>query len=151
MQIESQNPPSQTPPSQFRLPNGLIGIGELKEFEILAAPESKPLFIMRALEPQPITFVVMEPHDVIVGYQFTISDEDAAELDLTPGGEAPAILNIVTVESLDPQVVTVNLTAPILVNRKTGLGKQVVIENFDKYSTKHTLLGDTKTILDVIG
>jgi len=144
MQIESQTQSSQPTPSQFRLPQGLIGIGELKDFEILAAPDSPPLLLMRTIDPQPITFVVMEPHDVIPGYELEISDEDAAELGLVVGGEAPAILNIVTVESITPQKVTVNLAAPILVNRKTGLGKQVVLENYSKYSTTHALIEEAK-------
>jgi flagellar assembly factor FliW len=52
------------------------------------------------------------------------------------------VLNIATVKSWSPQRVTANLVAPLVVNRKTGVGKQVVLTNYQKYSVNHPLIDD---------
>ena len=52
------------------------------------------------------------------------------------------IYNIVTIHSLQPQHVTVNLVGPIVVNRHTLIGKQVILANFDQYSAQHVLIDE---------
>jgi flagellar assembly factor FliW len=39
--------------------------------------------------------------------------------------------------------VTLNLAAPILINRRTRIGKQVVLVNYQDYSTAHVLIDET--------
>jgi flagellar assembly factor FliW len=55
----------------------------------------------------------------------------------------PLILNVATIKSYEPQKVTLNLAAPILINRRTRVGKQVVLLNYQNYSTTHVLIDET--------
>jgi len=51
------------------------------------------------------------------------------------------VLNIVTIrgeENLDSA--TANLVGPIVMNRNSQVGKQVIVSNHMKYSTKHPIL-----------
>jgi flagellar assembly factor FliW len=76
---------------------------------------------------------------VLESYPLEISDEDAEDLGLQEGNDA-LVLSIVAIHSLEPQFVTVNLVGPIVVNRKTWVGKQVIVANLEAYSVAHVLV-----------
>ena len=88
-----------------------------------------------------MVFLVIEPNGFIPGYELELCDEDAESLRIETGDDA-LVLNIVTVHSLTPQHVTVNLVGPVVVNRQTLIGRQVIIANSDRCSTHHTLVDE---------
>ncbi len=55
------------------------------------------------------------------------------------------VLNIVTLQQHSPLDATVNLIGPILVNRRTRIGRQLVIANYSKYSARHVLVHRNRT------
>jgi flagellar assembly factor FliW len=77
-------------------------------------------------------------------YILDISDEDSEALGLKGTASAPLILNVATIKSFEPQKVTLNLAAPIIINRQTRVGKQVILVNYLKYSTSHVLIDETE-------
>ena len=83
--------------------------------------------------------MVIEPGGIIPGYELEIFDNDAEALDITDPAET-MILNIVTVQRQNPLHATVNLVGPIIVNRRTRIGRQVVIANYSRYSARHALV-----------
>ena len=82
---------------------------------------------------------MIEPGGVIPGYELELFDEDAAQLGIA-GPEDAFILNIVTVSRTQPPTATVNLASPVVVNRRTGLAKQVVLANHARYQVRHPLV-----------
>ncbi|HCR29736.1 MAG TPA: hypothetical protein DIV79_06955 [Opitutae bacterium] len=57
------------------------------------------------------------------------------------------ILNIVTIQdSENIETATANLVGPILLNRNTRIGKQIIISNHMKYSTKHPILSSASML-----
>ena len=54
--------------------------------------------------------------------------------------EDAQVLNIVTVHSSRPHFVTVNLVGPVVVNRHTNIGRQIIILNWSRYSSQHPLI-----------
>jgi flagellar assembly factor FliW len=50
------------------------------------------------------------------------------------------VLNIVTLRPEAPTQATVNLIGPIVVNRRTRIGRQLVIANYSKYSARQVLV-----------
>jgi flagellar assembly factor FliW len=131
--------PAAALPTRLRLPQGLVGFPESTSAELIEAPEAPPFSWLRLEGEAPVAFVVMEPTGFIADYQLELFDEDAAALGLTEGAQA-AVLNIVTVGP-DATAATVNLTGPIVVNRATGVAKQVVLANHARYSVRHPLGG----------
>jgi flagellar assembly factor FliW len=83
----------------------------------------------------------VEAKDVVSDYAVVLSDDDATALNLASPDDA-LVLNIVTVHSMRPQFVTVNLAGPIVVNRHTLLGKQIVLPQSEKISTVHPLIDE---------
>jgi flagellar assembly factor FliW len=128
--------------TRLRLPGGLIGLSDLRDFELLADPDAGPFLLLRSLEPDRIEFVAIELEGVLPEYRVEIGEEDAEELGLVGDGSDVWVLNIATVKSWSPQRVTANLVAPVVVNKRTGVGKQVVLSNYQKYSVNHPLIDE---------
>ena len=131
--------PDATPIPSYRIPQGLIGFSTHTRFELLADPEQLPFRWLLLHGPETIQFVVIEAGGVIPDYELELFDEDAAVLGIN-GAEDALILNIVTVSRSLPATATVNLASPVVVNRRTGLAKQVVLANHAHYNVRHPLV-----------
>jgi flagellar assembly factor FliW len=130
-----------TPPAnQLDLPQGLIGFGNYKRAELLYLPDHLPFLWMKLYSPvDDLHFIVLEPGGIVPGYEPEIFDTDAEQLDLRDPAEA-MILNIVTLKRQNPVEATVNLIGPLIVNRRTRIGRQLVISNYSRFSANHALL-----------
>ncbi len=140
-------PTAVTEQMQIILPFGLIGLSELRAFELAAIEESWPFLNLRSTGDLEIEFLAVEAKNVVADYTITLSDDDALALALSTPDEA-LILNIVTVHSMRPQFVTVNLAGPIVVNLQTLLGKQIVLPQGEKHSTVHPLIDERPKLVD---
>ena len=129
--------------NQFYMPEGLIGLPDFNKFELIVDPESLPFVVLRAVEGDEIQIPAVEPVGLVENYRLDIGDADAEMLGLVGADANPLILNVATIKSYDPQKVTLNLAAPILINRRTRVGKQVVLLNYQSYSTTHVLIDET--------
>ncbi len=128
------------PSNQLELPQGLIGFTNYKRAELLYMPDNLPFLWMKLHGPtDDVHFIVIEPGGIIPGYEPEIFDLDAEALDLRDSGEA-MILNIVTLKNQNPVEATVNLIGPLVVNRRTRIGRQLVIANYSRYGAKHALI-----------
>jgi flagellar assembly factor FliW len=132
---------------QINLPFGLIGLADLQWFDLTRIKGSWPFMSMVSTVGDKFTFVVVDPRGAIPDYEIELSDEDAEALQIQSGEQA-IVLNIVTIHSSKPLFVTVNLAGPVIVNRETLKGKQVIIENSKHYSTRHVLI-DGRSAADV--
>lgn len=128
--------------AEIQLPAGLIGLSELKRFELISETESLPFRRLVSVDSPDVEFVVVEPEGIVPDYEVQVADEDAEDLEITAEAGNPQILNILTIRSMDPQKVTANLVAPIIVNRSTGNGKQVLLSNYKQYSTDYLLIDE---------
>jgi len=129
--------------NQFFMPEGLIGLPDFNKFELIVDPESLPFVVFRAIEGDEIQIPAVEPVGLVENYRLDIGDADAEMLGLVGADANPLILNVATIKSYEPQKVTLNLAAPILINRRTRVGKQVVLLNYQSYSTTHVLIDET--------
>jgi flagellar assembly factor FliW len=128
------------PANEIELPQGIIGFASYKRAELLYMPDHLPFLWMNLQGPTDnVNFIVIEPGGIVPGYEPEIFDEDAEQLDLRDSSEA-MILNIVTLKRQQPVEATVNLIGPLIVNRRTRLGRQLVISNYSRYSAHHSLV-----------
>lgn len=123
--------------------NGLIGLPELTQMEIVREPESWPFVTLRSPKSEGLEFLAIEPYDFVPGYVLELNDLDTELLGLASSEDA-LVLNIVTVHSSEPQFVTTNLIGPVVVNRRTLAARQVIIANSDAYSPRHVLVDERK-------
>lgn len=123
--------------SQLRLPMGLLGFEHLKDYLLVSNPAEEPFLWLQVNDNGPLAFVVVNPFLVAPDYR---PDLPQADVDFL-GIEAPedaVLFNIVTVHPTGQA--TINLKGPIVVNRNTGTGKQVVLANAADYEVQHPLL-----------
>ncbi|MCY8825620.1 flagellar assembly protein FliW [Bacillus atrophaeus] len=120
--------------------SGLPGFSEEKQFVILPLSEDSPFVVLQSVVTENLAFIVVSPFVFFKGYEFDLS-ESAAELLEIENIEDVEVMTILTME--EPfEKSTANLLAPIIVNRKKMLAKQVVLHN-SSYTTKHPIGGES--------
>jgi flagellar assembly factor FliW len=132
--------PGVSPANTVELPFGLVGFPAHKRMELVCLPDQLPFLWMRVLGPTPLHFIVIEPGSIMNDYEPELFDEDAASIGLTDPADA-LVLNVVCVQPNHPGEATVNLVGPVVINRRTSVGKQVVLANHGRFSAYHPLLG----------
>ncbi len=136
MTTEPHNKPNETA-MEIILPLGLLGFEETKRYTLYASPEEVPFMWLQMIDDPHKSFVVIQPQLFLEKYEPELSEDDVKFLNLNSSEDA-IVLNIVTVYG--PDKATVNLKGPIIINRNTLIGKQVVPLNATEYSVQHQLL-----------
>ena len=112
----------------YHFPYGLLGFEELHKFIVINNKDIEPLRWLLSVEDPDIGFPIVEIA--------RIAPELNKELS---AGELKSFTTFVVVTlNRDPEPMTVNLRAPVLLNNAAKTGKQVVL-NSDKYSTRHEI------------
>jgi flagellar assembly factor FliW len=118
------------------LPLGLLGFEQIKNYALLADPAEKPFAWLRVADDKSLAFVVIDPFVVLPDYKPEIPQKDVEFLGIQEAADA-LLLGIVTIHG--HMRATMNLKGPIVINRRTHTGKQVIIANAADYSVHHPL------------
>jgi len=122
--------------TEARLPMGLLGFERIKDYLLIANASEEPFQWLQVRDNAALAFVVIDPFVVLPDYQPDIPQADVEFLGIEDPHDA-ILFNIVTVAS--PTRATVNLKGPVIFNRRTMIGKQVVLANANAYSIQHPL------------
>jgi flagellar assembly factor FliW len=117
-------------------PRGLIGMEELRSFIILEDERTGPCRWLQSLDDPSLAFVVVSPLLVTPDYVADISDDDALLIELA--GPEDAELWVILTLNPPPAPSTVNLLAPVVINRRSRLGTQVILTE-GEYGLHHPL------------
>ena len=120
----------------IHLPLGLLGFEPIKKYLLLSNPDDAPFSWLQVLEDPNLSFLVISPFEVLPEYEMDLPQEDVDFLKLFSPKDA-LVLNIVTLRSGGQA--TVNLKGPVVLNRRTLMGKQVVLTNAASYSLQYPL------------
>lgn len=124
---------------EVRLPMGLLGFEQIKEYLLVANPAEEPFRWLRVKENPVLAFIVVEPFLILPEYQPDIPTPDVEFLGIARPEDA-VLYSIVTLQS--DHRATINLKGPVVINRNTGVGKQIIIANAASYSVQHPLPTD---------
>lgn len=97
---------------------GLIGLPSIRRAVLVPLPDCEPFFWLASMNDEKFRFVVVNPNEIFPEYnpsEFVILNEWETK-----------ILVIVKISS-DWQKTTVNLRAPILINKESNRGVQMVL------------------------
>lgn len=120
----------------IELPLGLLGFERVKNYVLLSRPNEEPFMWLQMLDKAGKSFLVVPPAHVLADYQPDITSEDVEFLGLSQPGDA-LVLNIVTLHGNGQA--TVNMKGPVVVNRHTFIGKQVIPNNVAQFGLRHPL------------
>lgn len=113
---------------------GLPGLEEDTEFALLASEDTRPVYWLQSLVHPQISLPVVNPLLLCPTYSFDISDSDIDALEIKEEKDI-CILSVLVIPANDPNAMTVNLTAPIIVNMKNRHGRQIFLDDRN-YSTR---------------
>lgn len=118
-------------------PKGLPGFEDLKQFVL---EEHNEVFsYLKSMDREEISFIVVDPFPFFKDYEFKAPEE--ALNDINYNHEKLSIRTIVTLHS-DPQKITTNLLAPLIINEGNKQGKQIVLHD-SEYTAKHPLWSES--------
>ena len=120
----------------IHLPGGLLGFESVKKYVLTCVPGEEPFYWFRDQNDPALAFLVVPPFEVLPSYSPDLPAEDVRFLGLETPDDA-LLLNIVTLRPRGRS--TVNLKGPVVINRFSLIGKQVVIANASDYSVQHPL------------
>jgi len=135
-ELTEPNPHAVKNENTIHLPLGLLGFESIKEYVLLSKPDEAPFLWLQMLDDPNLAFLVISPLAVMPDYQPDIPLEDVEFIGFTNPDDV-LVFNIVTLRG-DGKA-TVNLKGPIVLNRQTLIGKQVVPTNAPEYSLQHPL------------
>jgi flagellar assembly factor FliW len=119
-----------------QLPYGLLGFERVKKFVLLANPKEDPFLWLQMLEGARKAFLIVSPFLIMPDYAPDIPEDDVAFLELAEPADA-LVFNICTLRG--PGRGTINLKGPLVINRHTMTGKQIIPNNAAQYSVIHPL------------
>jgi flagellar assembly factor FliW len=122
--------------SQVRLPMGLLGFEDLKDYLLVTNPGEEPFLWLQVKGNGTLAFVVVNPFLIAPDYHPDLPQADVDFLGIQDPEDA-VLFNIVTLHPAGRA--TVNLKGPIVVNRQSLIGKQVVLANASEYAVEHPL------------
>jgi len=124
----------------IHMKEGMLGFEHLERYALFIQGEKIPFWWLQSVEDGSIAFVVINSLAVKPDYEPIISDAEVKSLEIESPEDA-VLLSVVTIRS-DPFKVTANLRAPIVVNSKKMLAKQVVLVDSD-YSVRYPVTEDS--------
>ncbi len=109
-------------------PSGLPGFENVKKYTLLGRGEADTLFFwLQSIDEPNLAFVVTDPFSINPEYFVDADDSEMEEIDIK-NPEDVLTLAIVTVPE-NVKNTSVNLRAPVLINLKNNMGKQIVMKN----------------------
>lgn len=121
--------------------HGIPGFEEEKQFILQSLEEESGFQVLQSVQTPDLTFIVVNPYAVVIGYSFDLDEATVHALQLQEEKDV-AVLAIVTLKETLAKS-TVNLKAPIIINTKNNHAKQVIL-NDDAYAIRHPLFLESK-------
>lgn len=121
---------------------GFLGFESLREFIFIDKEEHHPFIWIQSIEDASVSFVALNPYLFYPDYKIGIQKEDHNDLKIETL-EDVYVLTLVVVPADNPQDISTNLLAPVIVNRTVMLAKQIILNNMG-YGTKHYMVQDLK-------
>ena len=125
-------------------PDGMPGFEEHRLFTLVPhhtadGGKGSPFVWLQSMEDGSLAFLAMEPHQAFPDYAPRVPRAELEALSLTEEAARPRLYSLLTIPQGDPVGITANLMAPVVVNARARIAKQVVL-NTDQYGLRHRLL-----------
>jgi flagellar assembly factor FliW len=115
--------------------NGLPGFENEKQF-VLIPMEGTPFCTMQSVHNSALAFITSNPFVFFKGYNFELPESVQEQLKIKEIEDVSVQVIITVAEKIENS--TANLQAPIVINQKKNIGKQVVL-NHPNYQSRHLL------------
>lgn len=114
----------------FNFISPIIGFETAKTFILIENDNNSTFRWLQSTEYPELAFPVSKASNFKIEYNFEINDQAVEMLDLKSIDEVLS-LNIVNIPKGRPQDSTINLLAPIIINKRTMSGAQLILNGAD--------------------
>ncbi|RCW44815.1 flagellar assembly protein FliW [Paenibacillus prosopidis] len=121
----------------FLFDQGIPGFENLRQFIFLEIEGNIPMRLMKSLEDQHISLLVVSPFFIYPEYEWELSEPVKQELLIKTEADVE-VWSIVTLPA-EPSQATLNLLAPLVLNRNEKVGKQLILHD-STYSSRAPLI-----------
>lgn len=127
-------------------PEGIPGFHDETQFALIPLNETSPFLVLQSVKTEKVGFMVATPYAFKADYSFDLPQEDVVQLEI----EQPEDVFVYGILTLKDTLVesTINLLAPVVINEKTKLAKQLVLPTEDekllRYPIKKAAEGSVK-------
>lgn len=129
------------------IPQGLLGFPDLKQFCLVDPGDDTLILWLQSIEQPEVAFPVLEPKIFKSDYAARLSAAELRELKLENVNQS-AVFAVLTIPG-DVTQMTANLKAPLVINLKAQLARQVVLQE-NEYVLKQPMFKELKAHLVTI-
>jgi flagellar assembly factor FliW len=119
-------------------PSGLFGFESFRSYVMLDA-DHQPFFWLQSTESAAAAFIMVSPFLFRPDYELDIGDDELADIGIS-SPESALVFSIITAPA-DGGPMTANLQGPVVINRDTRLGKQIILSD-PRWKTKHDVIAE---------
>ena len=131
----------------IQIPQGILGFPDLTKYCLVDPGDETLILWLQSMDNPEIAFALLEPKIFRTDYAVRLSAAELRELKLENINQS-AVFSILTIPE-DVTQMTANLKAPIVINLKQQIAKQVVLQE-NEYSIKQQMFKELKAHLITI-
>jgi len=121
----------------FHFEEGVFGFHDQKKYVVVKNPDpGLPFDWLQSIEMSELAFVITDPFFFKETYEFDVPEVVQESLDIWDPGDV--LIYAITVICEDMKLSTMNLRAPLILNTRTKLGCQIILDN-ESYPVKFRL------------
>ncbi|MFM8269694.1 MAG: flagellar assembly protein FliW, partial [Pseudomonadota bacterium] len=110
-------------------PEGMLGFSKIDQYVLVERADDSLFIWLQALKKPTVAFPLLEPQILERNYRVEMIDEDMKMIRMKDLKHAK-VFSIITIPT-DPTKMTANLKAPVVINVKDRLAKQVILHAQD--------------------
>ncbi|MBM4316725.1 MAG: flagellar assembly protein FliW [Deltaproteobacteria bacterium] len=119
---------------------GMLGFSKIDSYVLVERMDESLFLWLQAVKKPSVAFPLLEPQILDRGYKVELEDEDRKSLKLGNDLSGAKVFCIITIPT-DPTKMTANLKAPIVINLKKRIAKQVILHSQD-YPIRKAIFSD---------
>jgi len=125
----------------IRIPQGVLGFPEYKKFCLVDPGDDTLILWLQSIENPDVAFAVLEPKIFKPEYSAKLSAAELRELKLDNVNQS-TVFSILTIPE-DITQMSANLKAPLVINLKEQIAKQVVLQE-NEFTIKYMMFKELK-------
>lgn len=129
------------------IPQGVMGFPDYRKYCLVDPGDETLILWLQSIENPDIAFPLLEPKIFRPDYAARLSAAELRELKLENINQS-AVFSILTIPE-DATQMTANLKAPLVINLKEQIARQVVLQE-NEYSIKHSMFKELRAHLVTI-
>ncbi len=112
--------------SIITFPSGLVGLPRHTRYVVFDVEQDSGYQWLQSLEDDTLAVVIVHADFIQPDFHAQLTEDNMKDLEIMPNDQVEIVV-IVTIPSSRPDQATANLRAPIIVNLRTRVGKQIIL------------------------